>query len=187
MQESDAIARLQRGDIGGLEALVVRYQEPALQAATLITRDYALAEDIVQAAFLRAYERIHQFDARRPFGPWFLRSVVNDALMAVTRHPHHTLTQAAEEDLLQQAGAEPGLEARLEAAETREAIRAALDQLRRGSGRPLSCATTWTRPTLRWRGRWIARRAPFRRRLHDARLRALLRPGPARPLEGNLS
>ena len=85
MDEQEAVARLQRGDISGLEPLVRRYQEPALHAAVLVCRDGALAEDLVQAAFVRAYERIGQFDARRPFGPWFIRSVVNDALKAVTR------------------------------------------------------------------------------------------------------
>ena len=82
MEEQKAIARLKRGDISGLEALVRKYQVQAVRAAYLIIRDRALAEDIVQAAFLRAYERIGQFDAGRPFGPWFLRSVVNDAVKA---------------------------------------------------------------------------------------------------------
>ena len=83
--EREAIERLRRGDIGGLEPLVRRYQLQAVRAATLITRDRALAEDIVQGAFIRAYERIAQFDATRPFGPWFLRGVVNDALKAARR------------------------------------------------------------------------------------------------------
>jgi RNA polymerase sigma-70 factor (ECF subfamily) len=85
MEEQEAIARLKRGDVGGLEALVRRYQVQAVRTAYLITRDRALAEDIVQAAFLRAYERIDQFDAGRPFGPWFLRSVANDAVKAAAR------------------------------------------------------------------------------------------------------
>jgi RNA polymerase sigma-70 factor, ECF subfamily len=57
MEESQAIARLKRGDIGGLEVLVRKYQAQATRTAFLIVRDRALAEDIVQAAFVRAYER----------------------------------------------------------------------------------------------------------------------------------
>lgn len=68
MDEHDVIARLKGGDIAGLELLVRRYQAEAIHAAYLIARDRALAEDLVQAAFLRVYERIAQFDAtRRPF------------------------------------------------------------------------------------------------------------------------
>jgi len=85
MEEHEVIARLKRGDIAGLETLVRKYQVQAVRIAYLITRDRALTEDIVQAAFLRAYERIGQFDAERPFGPWFLRSVVNDAVKAAAR------------------------------------------------------------------------------------------------------
>ncbi|HET7089464.1 MAG TPA: sigma-70 family RNA polymerase sigma factor [Anaerolineae bacterium] len=85
MEERPAIARLKQGDIGGLETLVRIYQVRAVRAAYLVVRDRALAEDIVQAAFVRAYERIGQFDANRPFGPWFLKSVINDSLKAITQ------------------------------------------------------------------------------------------------------
>lgn len=93
MDERQAVARLKRGDIGGLEALVRQYQVQAVRAAYLITRDRAQAEDIVQAAFVRAYQRIHQFNSTHSFGPWFLRSVINDALKGVTRNRHVSLEQ----------------------------------------------------------------------------------------------
>lgn len=80
MDEKQAIQRLKRGDIGGLEFLVSRYQWKAVRAAYLITRDLALAEDVVQECFVQAYRAIHRFDAARPFEPWFMRSVVNAAV-----------------------------------------------------------------------------------------------------------
>ncbi len=85
MQEFEAIERLKQGDINGLEYLVRTYQLYALRAAYLIVRDYDLAEDVVQDAFLRAYERIDQFDASRPFKPWFFRIVINLAKRAATK------------------------------------------------------------------------------------------------------
>ena len=134
MEEREAIARLKRGDIGGLEALVRQYQVQAVRTAYLIARDRALAEDIVQAAFLRAYERIGQFDAGRPFGPWFLRSVVNDAVKAAACCERQVSLEAGSEGegaslaaLLADPG--PGPADLLEAAETREAVWAALGRL----------------------------------------------------------
>ena len=134
MEEQEAIARLKRGDIGGLEALVRQYQVQAVRTAYLIIRDRALAEDIVQAAFLRTYERIGQFDAGRPFGPWFLRSVVNDALKAAARRKRQVSPEAGPEgegaslaNLLADPG--PGPADLLEAAETREAVWSALGKL----------------------------------------------------------
>lgn len=82
MDEIQAIALLKQGDLSGLEVLVHCYQVKAVYAAYLIVHDQHLAEDIVQAAFLRAIDKIAQFDDRRPFGPWFLRSVVNAAIDA---------------------------------------------------------------------------------------------------------
>jgi DNA-directed RNA polymerase specialized sigma24 family protein len=54
MDERRAVERLKTGDIGGLEALVRSHQTRAVRAAYLILRDRALAEDVVQAAFVRA-------------------------------------------------------------------------------------------------------------------------------------
>lgn len=85
MDEAEAIARLKRGEIHTLRILVANHQVRALRTAYLITQDRALAEDIVQDAFLSAYRAIRQFDERRPFGPWFNRIVVNDALKRARR------------------------------------------------------------------------------------------------------
>jgi RNA polymerase sigma-70 factor (ECF subfamily) len=134
MEEQEAIAWLKRGDIGGLEALVHKYQVQAVRTAYLITRDRALAEDIVQAAFLRAYERIGQFDAGRSFGPWFLRSVVNDAVKAAACRERQVSLEASPEgegvslaDLL--ADPSPGPDDLVEAAELRQIVWAALGKL----------------------------------------------------------
>jgi RNA polymerase sigma-70 factor (ECF subfamily) len=81
--EEQAIDLLRHSDISGLEFLVQNYYVLAVRTAYLVNLDRALAEDIVQTAFLRVVERIHQFDAARPFKPWFLRIVVNDARMAM--------------------------------------------------------------------------------------------------------
>jgi len=83
--ERNAIAALQRDDINGLEPLVRRYQISAIRVAFGITSDRAAAEDVVAEAFITAFARIHQFDPRRAFAPWFYRIVVNDALKIIRR------------------------------------------------------------------------------------------------------
>lgn len=85
MDERDAVRRMRAGDVGGLEPLVHAHQQRAVRAAYLVTRDRAQAEDIVQSAFIRAFERINQLRSADAFGPWFLRSVVNDATKAAAR------------------------------------------------------------------------------------------------------
>ena len=79
-EEQQAIARLKQADLAALEFLVNRYQAQAVHTAYLILGDLSLAEDIAQAAFLKAARKIGQFDPERPFRSWFLRIVVNDAI-----------------------------------------------------------------------------------------------------------
>lgn len=86
MDDIEAITLLKQGDIGGLEVLVQKYQLHAIRAADLILHDRQQSEDVVQSAFLRAYQRIHQFDDHKPFGPWFMRSVVNDAVRMASKN-----------------------------------------------------------------------------------------------------
>ena len=133
MQDHDAITLLRSGDIGGLDALVRQYQYQAVRAATLIIRDRAAAEDVVQSAFLRLVGSIQGFDTRRPFAPWFLRIVVNDAIKEAQRrsryasldHPDDAAALAG--TLLAAADGEP--ERVSEQGETREAVVRALNHL----------------------------------------------------------
>ena len=131
MREAEAIARLKRGDISGLEGLVSLYQVQAVRAAYLVTRDLGSAEDIVQSAFLRAYERIGQYDSGRPFAPWFLRSVINDAIKVSTRGRHVSLDELAplEGPLLKSYAEQVDLSSLAVAAETNDAIWDALGKL----------------------------------------------------------
>jgi len=85
MDDRTAITRIKQGDLNGLASLVNQYQARAVQAAYLILYDREQAEDIVQSAFIKAAERIHTFDIRRPFAPWFFRIVLNDALKAAQK------------------------------------------------------------------------------------------------------
>src|SRR5215211_8485688 len=85
MDELQAIRKLKRGDISGLEYLVSCYQIRAARAAFLITQDEQLTEDVVQETFVRLYHHIHQFDESRPLEPYFMQSIVNAALNAIQK------------------------------------------------------------------------------------------------------
>ena len=85
MEDQIAISRLKQGDLSAVEPLVKRYQVQAMHAAYAILRDRDLAEDVTQTAFVKTVERIYQFDEERPFGPWFFRIVVNDAIKAAKK------------------------------------------------------------------------------------------------------
>jgi RNA polymerase sigma-70 factor (ECF subfamily) len=134
MEDRIAISRIKQGDLNGLEILVNRYQVRAVQAAYLILYDRALAEDIVQTAFVKVAEKAHQFDEQRPFAPWFFRIVVNDAIKAAKRRKHSiSLDEHLDEPTVRLAAQliDPTLQPAqvVEARETRQIILKAIESL----------------------------------------------------------
>jgi len=131
MDEQQAIQRLKNGDIRGLEFLVMRYQVRAVRAAYLITRDLALAEDVVQDTFLQVFRSIGRFDATRPFEPWFMRSVVNAAVKAMQRSARQLQVgdEAQEALLAEWAARAESVEAQVESIEFQNQIWDALQKL----------------------------------------------------------
>lgn len=133
MEDRIAISLIKQGNLNGLETLVNRYQAKAAHAAYLITQDRALAEDAAQSAFVKAAERIHQFDDERPFPPWFFRIVINNALKLTKRMKRQTSLDDLDEDasalstwLVDSA---PQPEPSLEAKQIREHILQAIQSL----------------------------------------------------------
>jgi RNA polymerase sigma-70 factor, ECF subfamily len=130
LDDLTAIVRLKQGDIQSLETLVKKYQVEAVRTAYLITYDQAMAEDIVQASFLRVYQRIQQYDDSRPFRPWFLRVVANAALESLRREKRQvSLDQdvpSLEDTLADHA---PYPDSEVEARELQIAVKKALEGL----------------------------------------------------------
>ena len=81
--ERRAVEAVRRGDPGAFDYLVAKHSRRALSIAWGIVRDPAEAEDLVQEAFVRAYEKIDRFRVGEPFGPWLYRIVTNLALDVV--------------------------------------------------------------------------------------------------------
>jgi RNA polymerase sigma-70 factor (ECF subfamily) len=134
LEEKLAIARLKQGNLDGMEALVKHHQVRAVSAAYLIVRDPFLAEDIVQEAFLHAAERIDQFDESRPFGPWFLRSVINASTKAARKQKRLIPLDGTQEEETSKTAdwlidPDPSLEIMIETQETRQMVWKALGEL----------------------------------------------------------
>jgi len=132
MNEKQAIDRLLMLDAEGLAWLVERCQLKALRVSFLITRERALAEDVVQDKFARLPGTIRTFDRTRPFEPWFLRGVVNAAIRAIS-HRSRSISLAdgeeAERWLNQLVEQAPGPEEQAQQAELEQRIWQQMQQL----------------------------------------------------------
>jgi RNA polymerase sigma-70 factor, ECF subfamily len=100
MDDPQAITRLKKGDISGLELLISRYQGRAFRTAFLITNDKDKAEDVVQDTFLRIYQRIGYFDEERPFEPYLLKCVAHAALNIVEKFSRQVPLSEEDEPLI---------------------------------------------------------------------------------------
>lgn len=77
--ESDArlIEMVKRGDQDAFGGLVHRYERRLQAVIHRFVRDTELGRDLAQEAFIKAFERLNQFDPSRRFGPWLFRIGVN--------------------------------------------------------------------------------------------------------------
>lgn len=67
--------------------LIRRYQAKLLRYATLLVNgDKERAQDIVQEAFINAYEHLRGFDTRKKFSSWLYRIVHNLAINDLKKH-----------------------------------------------------------------------------------------------------
>jgi RNA polymerase sigma-70 factor, ECF subfamily len=130
--EQQAIAQLKQGNLAGLATLVQTHQVRAVHTALLIVGDLATAEEVVQEAFLQAYAKIDQFDDRRPFAPWFLRSVIHAAIKTAQKQRRmEPLEEAPDPGPAAAWLIDPSLgpQEMVEAAEVHEAVWQAIAQL----------------------------------------------------------
>jgi RNA polymerase sigma-70 factor (ECF subfamily) len=171
MTDQEAVARLKRRDISGLEALVRRYHARALDSAYLVLGDWALAEDVAQATFVKAYDRIDGFDTSRAFGPWFLRSVVNSALDVSAGRRDISLEVYMDTQGVDIPSPEPGVVELLEAAETREEVLSALRELSPVQRAAIVMKYYFDMSDVEASNRLDVPAGTVRRRLHDARKR----------------
>jgi RNA polymerase sigma-70 factor (ECF subfamily) len=73
------------GCTSAFEELVRRYDRKLLRIAQGVTRNREEAEDAVQEAFLKAYQKFDQFQETAKFSTWLIRIVLNVSLMKVRR------------------------------------------------------------------------------------------------------
>lgn len=122
------VLRVRGGDPDAFGDLVQRYQTSVYNVCYRLLGETGAAEDQAQEAFIRAFQRLDQFDAERPFGPWVRRIAANLCInrLAGAREPAFSLDDERDEPELAPA---PDPATRQEAAETAAAVRAAIAAL----------------------------------------------------------
>jgi RNA polymerase sigma-70 factor (ECF subfamily) len=85
VSEVELLGALRRGDEGAFRTLVDRYGASMLRLARVYVGDRAVAEEVVQEAWLGVLRGIERFEGRSSLGTWLHRIVANLARTRAVR------------------------------------------------------------------------------------------------------
>jgi RNA polymerase sigma-70 factor (ECF subfamily) len=126
MVKSDVelVFEVKQGDKRSFSELVQRHQRGLLRLTMRFTREQALAEDVVQDSFIKAYQKIHLFEGRSSFKSWLFQIAMNTAK---NRFRERQMNQVQIEDL--RMGVDAGAETDLLKMDVRKRIRSEIEKL----------------------------------------------------------
>src|SRR5712692_11351471 len=75
----------QNGDVSAFEQLVERYDRKLLRIAEHVTHNREDSQDVVQEAFLKAFQHLSDFREDSQFSTWLIRITLNQALMKLRK------------------------------------------------------------------------------------------------------
>ena len=78
--DEEVVARVLAGETSMFEIVMRRYNQRLYRVARAILRNDGEAEDVMQDAYVRAYEHLDQYAGRAKFSTWLTRIAVHEAL-----------------------------------------------------------------------------------------------------------
>ncbi len=100
------VERVRAGDVSAYDTLVRKYERQLFRIAQHITQNREDAEDVMQDAFLKAYEKLDQFQGNSKFYTWLVRIAVNESLMRLRKRRTGKMV-SIDEDLETDEGSVP--------------------------------------------------------------------------------
>ena len=79
LSDEAIVSRVRAGDLAGFELIMRRYNQRIFRVVRSILGNDHEAEDVVQDAYVRAYEHLDQFEGRAKFSTWLTRIAVHEA------------------------------------------------------------------------------------------------------------
>jgi RNA polymerase sigma-70 factor (ECF subfamily) len=97
-EELALVSAARQGDVNAFSKLVSKYDRNVFRIANHITQNREDAEDVVQDAFLKAFQNLDRFQGQSKFYTWLVRIAVNEALMRL-RKRRNAKTVSIDEDV----------------------------------------------------------------------------------------
>src|SRR4030095_7060396 len=103
VDDQTLVERVRAGDARAFDEVVSRYENKVYRLASKLTRNEALAEEVLQEVFIKIYEKLDSFRGESALSSWIYRIAANAAFSKLNlekRHPHadldETMTHAAD-------------------------------------------------------------------------------------------
>ncbi len=96
--DQEVIERVKAGETALYEIIMRRYNQRLYRIARAILRDGAEAEDVMQDAYVRAYQYLYQYAGDALFSNWLTRIAVHEALRRLRLRRRHQQLEDFEYD-----------------------------------------------------------------------------------------
>ena len=93
------VERVQKGDKGAFDILVLKYQQRVMNILSRYVRDASEVQDLAQETFIKAYRALNSFRGDSAFYTWIYRIAINTAknfIVAQGRRPPRDDLEASE-------------------------------------------------------------------------------------------
>jgi RNA polymerase sigma-70 factor (ECF subfamily) len=135
LSDEEAVTRVLGGETGLWELLMRRYNQRLYRITRAVLRDDAEAEDVIQHAWVRAYEHLGEFAGRAKFATWLTKIAFYEALARVRArqrfsNPTDSGVEVADMETFESREANPEQQAMTE--EVRALLESAVDRLPQG-------------------------------------------------------
>jgi RNA polymerase sigma-70 factor (ECF subfamily) len=88
LRDEEVVRRIIEGERGLFEVLMRRYNRRLYRVTRSIVANDLEAEDIIQDAYVRAYEHLNQFEGRARFSTWLTKIAIYEAYARLRRVDH---------------------------------------------------------------------------------------------------
>jgi RNA polymerase sigma-70 factor (ECF subfamily) len=132
LQDEEVVGRVLAGETALFEILMRRYNQRLYRVSRSILRNDGEAEDVMQDAYVRAYEHLDQFAGKAAFSTWLTRIAIHEALARKRRRGRMDELDALPangEFMPMMKSSAPNPEAGTATAEARELLEQAINHL----------------------------------------------------------
>jgi len=101
--DDDVVSRVRAGETGLYEVLMRRYNQRLFRVIRSVVTNDGEAEDVLQDAWVRAYEHLDQFEGRASFSTWVTRIALHEALARIRKSRRWTPLENPEGGIMAEA------------------------------------------------------------------------------------